>query len=388
MRLHNLYLANSGGGAMTIRVLNGMIRSVGPERLLPSYAGKELSLSFNNAIIFPGLINSHDHLDFNLFPQLGNKVYNNYVEWGKDIHQQNKVAINRVLRVPLELRAQWGIYKNLLNGVTTVINHGVPLAVKDELITVFQQFQSLHSVQLEKWWKYKVNRPFGKAFPLVVHVGEGTDNIARQEINGLMKWNLFKRKMIGVHGVAMNEKQAASFKALVWCPVSNYFLLGRTAAIDQLKHHTDIIFGTDSTLTGEWNLWEHLRLARCTKMAGDEELFNMLTTIPAAVWQLPDRGKITAHYRADIVVAGINNGTPLDSFFAVNPENILLVLHKGNIQLFDEELHGQLVAAGISLGQFTRIEINGRRKYVRGDLPGLMKEIRKYYPGADFNKIA
>ena len=36
-------------------------------------------IKFHNAIVFPGLINSHEHLDFNLFPQLGNKVYKNYV---------------------------------------------------------------------------------------------------------------------------------------------------------------------------------------------------------------------------------------------------------------------------------------------------------------------
>ena len=43
---------------------------------------------------FPGLINSHDHLDFNLFPQTGNRIYNNYTEWGRDIHEQNKEAIS------------------------------------------------------------------------------------------------------------------------------------------------------------------------------------------------------------------------------------------------------------------------------------------------------
>src|SRR5579863_7251811 len=87
----------------------------------------EPAINFGNAIVFPGIINSHDHLDFNSFPQLGNRIYNNYVEWGEDIHHQNKNVINSVLKIPEELRIQWGIYKNLLNGITTVVNHGPKL---------------------------------------------------------------------------------------------------------------------------------------------------------------------------------------------------------------------------------------------------------------------
>src|ERR1700759_4396699 len=86
-------------------------------------------ISFSDAIAFPGLINSHDHLDFNLFPKLGNKLHDNYVEWSNYIHTHYSGVINRVLQIPRELRVQWGVYKNLLNGITTVVNHGPLLKV-------------------------------------------------------------------------------------------------------------------------------------------------------------------------------------------------------------------------------------------------------------------
>src|SRR5271165_1663000 len=57
-------------------------------------------LTFDNAIIFPGLINSHDHLDFNLFPQLGNRIYSSYTEWGEQIHLNHKIEIENVLKIP------------------------------------------------------------------------------------------------------------------------------------------------------------------------------------------------------------------------------------------------------------------------------------------------
>src|SRR5450432_867507 len=189
------------------------------------------SLSFDGAIVFPGLINSHDHLDFNLFPPLANRVYKNYGEWGPDIHRQNRQEIDAVLKIPQALRTQWGIYKNLLNGVTTVVNHGERLVTNlsssgqgDELIRVFQDCHCLHSVGFEKNWKWKLNRPFTGTIPFVLHVGEGTDREAEQEIDRLIRWNLFSKPLIGIHGVAMREDQAKGFRALVWCPVTNFFL--------------------------------------------------------------------------------------------------------------------------------------------------------------------
>src|ERR1700690_697652 len=107
-----------------IIITEGKINSVSKhEDSLVDNLGSQ-TIKFHDAIIFPGLINSHDHLDFNLFPQLGNRIYNNYIEWGEDIHLQNKKAIDSILKIPQELRIQWGIYKNLLNGITTVVNHG------------------------------------------------------------------------------------------------------------------------------------------------------------------------------------------------------------------------------------------------------------------------
>src|SRR4051812_582911 len=89
----------------------------------------DLQLVFNNAVAFPGLINSHDHLDFNLFPQLGDRIYANYTEWGNYIHQKYQKEIEAVLHIPIALRTQWGLYKNLLGGVTTVVNHGDKLDI-------------------------------------------------------------------------------------------------------------------------------------------------------------------------------------------------------------------------------------------------------------------
>src|ERR1700722_8879947 len=64
-------------------------------------------LSFEHAVVLPGLINSHEHLDFNLFPMLGNRAYADYMEWGQDIHLRHTDRISRVLAIPQPLRTRW-----------------------------------------------------------------------------------------------------------------------------------------------------------------------------------------------------------------------------------------------------------------------------------------
>jgi cytosine/adenosine deaminase-related metal-dependent hydrolase len=368
-----------------IQVTNGNITAVNnTEEHSISSKRNESQIDFSGAIAFPCLTNSHDHLDFNLFPQTANRIYSNYAEWGRDIHLKNKKSIDVVLRIPEHLRTQWGLYKNLLAGVTTVVNHGKKLSIADEIITVLQNNRCLHSIEFEKGWKLKLNGVFIQSHPFVIHVGEGTDKSAKKEIDELIKWNLFRRKIVGVHGVAMTEKQAGAFEALVWCPVSNFFLLDNTAAIDELKAKTTILFGTDSTLTASWNLWEHLRVARDTLLLTDAELFESLTRAPAVLWKQKDHSSIAVSQQADLVVANANNKTGYDAFYSINPEDIQLILHKGEILLFDEQIKSRLSVADLSTRGFSKVCMKGKVKFVYGDITGLINEILSYYPKAVF----
>jgi cytosine/adenosine deaminase-related metal-dependent hydrolase len=372
-------------GAVGLLIEKGKITAVYDPSQIPATDRSGIFLSLPGALVFPGLINSHDHLDFNLFPPLRNRIYHNYTAWGWDIHAHNKAEIQSVLNIPIALRTRWGLYKNLLSGFTTVVNHGEKLATGKELITVFQDCHTLHSVGFERNWRWKLNR-LSADLPVVLHVGEGTDAAARREIDQLIRWNFFRRPLIGVHGVAMNERQAAHFKALVWCPDSNYFLLGKTAPVRHLKEHVTMLFGTDSTLTAGWNNWDQVRLARKEGAVTDGELLEMLTIGATKVWGLNSCGEIAVGQRADLVIAQPPSpeGRTMQSFYSLNPGDMLLVMHKGNIRLFDGSLLAGLMAGGFDPEGYFPVDVDGKRKYVEGDLPGLMKDIRRYHPGAVF----
>jgi cytosine/adenosine deaminase-related metal-dependent hydrolase len=386
MIIQNVYIVGHDEKSKDIQISNSTIFDINDHnsKLTESYI--KPPLIFDRAIAFPGLINSHDHLDFNLYPALGHKKYRSYLEWSRDIHVRDQKLIQAIKKIPVSLRLRWGIYKNLIAGVTTVMHHGRHYeSLNNALIDIIPKCQSFHSVKLEKWWRWRLNLPLKhladyNRCPVVIHIGEGTNKESQYEIDELLYWNFFRRKLIGVHALAMNESQANFFEALVWCPVSNLFLFSETAKINLLKKHTKILLGTDSTLTADWNIWTHLRLARELKMLSDETLFNSITQTAASVWRLKDSGSIKKGNRVDLVIANRKSQNIWDSFYSTTCEDILLVLKKGRILLFDAAINKQLATLVQDSGSFSRVNINGREKYVLGDIKALIHSIQEHYP--------
>jgi len=330
-------------------------------------------IRFQSAVALPGLINSHDHLEFNLFPLLANRVYNNYTEWARDIQLFAKKQIEAVLKIPEDIRIEWGCYKNLLNGFTTVVNHGKRVEIGNSPIHVLQSCTSLHSTTFEKFWKLKLNYPFNRRRMVAMHIGEGRDEMAAAEIDTVTRWNRLHKKIIAIHGIAMSNKQAEDFEGLVWCPASNYKLIGETANIEELADILPVAFGTDSTLSAEWNAWTHFRLALGEPVMTEDFLLDILTSRPSALWRLTGKGMMAENALADLVIM-----EQKPNLFENNPENILMVIQNGKIRLFDESLISQ-----VELPYFKRISIKNRVKFVEGDLPGLINKIRSYHPSID-----
>jgi cytosine/adenosine deaminase-related metal-dependent hydrolase len=182
--------------------------------------------------------------------------------------------------------------------------------------------------------------------------------------------------MIAVHGVAMNVQQAKAFRALIWCPESNFFLLNKTAEIDVLKQHTKILFGTDSTLSASWNFWHQLRFARSLSLLTNDELYKSCTTVAADVWRLKNTATIEEGNIADIVIAKRKNEVDIESFYLINPEDILLIIRHGKIKLFDKSLLAQL--SHLPLSSFSKVYVSSAVKYVFGNLTELVKAIRNH----------
>ncbi|HMS34968.1 MAG TPA: amidohydrolase family protein [Ignavibacteria bacterium] len=376
MILKNLYIAGKDNNKYDIRINNDIISEIYPSGN-PCPPNNDPAIDLNGFISFPGLINSHDHLEFNLYPRLGHKIYNDYVEWGNDIHVKDKEIIESIESIPVELRMRYGVIKNLLCGVTAVAHHGsYNSALNDSPVTVIKKGTCIHSVKLGGKWKINLNLPLSRE-PYVIHIGEGINQESKEEIEELIRWNLFGRKLTGIHAIAMTEQQSKNFSALIWCPDSNLFLFNRTADITSLKKFTKILFGTDSTLTSGWNIFNNLRTARKLNMLSDEELFNSVTKAPAEYWKLNKSGVISEGYKADIVISEKNSGSIYDSFYNTDPEGILLILKSGKFILYDQSMEDSLSVHKIQ-NNFQPIALNGKLKFINYNITGTLNSLGKY----------
>lgn len=384
MILKNLNIVGKDKNKYDVRIKDNIISDT-DRSVISDVTENEFTLDLKDCIAFPGLINSHDHLEFNLYPRLGHRKYNDYVEWGNDIHIKDKKFIDSVESVPVELRMKYGVIKNMISGVTAVAHHGKYNSVLDDSpVTIIIKGTCIHSVKLGGKWKIKLNLPINRE-PYVIHIGEGINSGSTEEINELIRWNLFNRKLIGIHGIAMTDEQSKKFTALVWCPDSNLFLFDKTADIRSLKNNTEILFGTDSTLTADGNVFENLRTARKLNYLSDEELFHSVTETAADVWGLIDHGRISKGYKADLVVALKKSEDLYQSFYDTNPEDILLILKDGKIILFDESLKADLNIEFGYTKNFSGISIKGILKYECYGVKEIVGQIKEYISDFDID---
>ena len=369
--LNNVSLLNNSGNCFCISILDGKINSISAEPVNSSENSN--IIIFKDALAFPGLFNAHDHLEFNLFPRLRSKIYRDYLEWGNDIQRLYSTEINAALNIPIELRMKFGMIKNLFNGITTVMQHGKISVIKsDQILNVFNSYNYLHSISLEKNWRIKLISMFNK-LPFVIHLGEGTGEVVEKEVNNLFKWNLFKRKVIAVHGISLSKNHADKLAALIWCPDSNLFLYDKTANVSELKNYLPVLFGSDSNLTSDPNFWNHIRLARSINALNDEELINSVTSLPGELLNVEDIGKIKKSYQADIVVVKKKRENNYDAFFNINPEDILLIIRSGKIVVFDESLEDECAYLN-----YRKFKIRGSVKFTDIEIVTILKMLEGY----------
>jgi len=369
--LNNTSILNNSGDHFCISILDGKIISVNAEPIYNSTNSH--IINFKDALAFPGLFNAHDHLEFNLFPRLRSKIYRDYLDWGKDIQRLFSTEINTVLNIPTELRMRFGMIKNLFNGITTVMHHGnSSIRKSNQIINVFDSYNYMHSVSLEKNWRIKLNLMFNK-LPFVIHLGEGTGETIEREVNKLFKWNLFKRKIIAVHGISLKSNQSEKLAALIWSPDSNLFLYNKTADIFELKNRIPILFGSDSNLTSDSNFWNHIRIARAINALNDEELINSITSLPGELFNIRDTGKVKVGCRADIVIVKKKSENNYDAFFNVNPEDILLIIRDGKIILFDESLEQEFAYLN-----YSKFKIRGSIKLTDKEIVTIINRLEDY----------
>ena len=309
-------------------------------------------VDLSGAFVLPGLINAHDHLELNHYGPLKRRDrYANATEWIDDLRPaiQDDPSIRAARSHPLKARLFIGALKNLLSGVTTVAHHN-PLyreIGRAFPIRVLRRFGWAHSFSLERQPVGARGEVGGEvrdrclstppSVPFIVHAGEGVDRAAAEELPRLEALGCLRPNTVLVHGVAITlpdwERILAGGASLVWCPASNEFLFGTTAAVRRLldaheEARFHVCLGSDSRISGSRDLLDELRAAaRFGVEAG--ELLKMVTEAPARILKLSDAGRIAAGRPADLLVLPSKEATPADALVNASRRHLALVAIAG-----------------------------------------------------------
>ena len=325
------------------------------------------SLDLSGYLVLPGLVNAHDHLEFNLYPRLGRGPYANAGDWARDVYHPEAPPISVQRRISKSTRLIWGGLKNLLCGVTTVCHHNpMEFAVFDRNfpVRVVKQFGWAHSIEYSPDLMERF-RATPAEWPFVIHLGEGTDENARREIFQFDEMGGLDDRAVLVHAVGLDSAGVDLAKqkgaSIVWCPSSNQFLLGRTLGRDVLQSGVPVALGSDSGLTAEGDLLDELRVAhRCG--VGAEELHRMVAEIPARMLRLDPRPHDYAVFR-DI------GASPAETLLeGAGPE---MVIVNGRVKLVSPSLADRV---GKACDRFSPLAVEGRGTVlVDADISGLYR---------------
>ncbi|MGA2534616.1 MAG: amidohydrolase family protein [Terracidiphilus sp.] len=354
-------------------------------RILSSLAGlsgvqsdcEQIDLS--GFLLLPGLVNAHDHLEFALFPRLGNPPYRNYIEWGDDIHNRFPEIIAKQRAVPKDLRLWWGGIRNLLCGVTTVSHHNPlwpELQREDFPIRVIQKYGWGHSLALGGDLR-QARAATHEGQPFIVHACEGIDEQARAELWGLERLGLLDESTVLVHGLAIDRGGVTLMRdrraSLIVCPSSNDFLFGRLPDLSLLSGVEQVALGNDSPLTAEGDLLDEIRFAACCCGVSASRAYQMVTAVPASILRLSDaEGCIRESGFADVIAVRDAGGSPAERLQTMSMADVEFVMIGGRVQLVSEALMERLPCSQ-SQG-LERSSIDGATRWLRAPVSTLLEK--------------
>jgi cytosine/adenosine deaminase-related metal-dependent hydrolase len=376
--------------ASGILVSGGIIESI----MEPGKSEKDLPIiNLHGLPVYPGLINSHDTLMATYHAYTGKNVP--YLNW---LAYDNELKSSELFRerMMLDLHELYllGAYKNILSGVTTVVDHipeFVRLPYQDILpISLLEDYAIAHSVcSYSLGWgeglKKEIARAKNEGIPFITHIAEGFDPESKASLKKLDEESGLDDHTVLVHGISLNSSDltliAEKGSHLVWCPTANLNIYKTSMPIhDVIDQGINLCIGTDSSMTGSTDIFAELRKARdyyfsvYGEKLGSEDLFHMVTTNASKAYQLDDRGFIMEGLRADLMVLeGPYPESPYDCLVEAKPEDIYLLTHRG------QPIYGNIMLQSffdMTGTEYEQISVNGKPKLIYKGIRSLLDSLK------------
>jgi cytosine/adenosine deaminase-related metal-dependent hydrolase len=348
-------------------------------RVSCSASADDPRISLQDHLIFPGLINAHDHLHRNAIPRFRHpSPFANSYAWIEAIQcHLCHPEVQRVQALPSVVRHWHGALKNLLSGVTTVAHHDpwhCFLEDPDFPVRVVSRYGWAHSLRLGELAGSEFSHQYGPPVkssydgtpadhPWIIHLAEGWDETAAGEFTELMEAGCVGPNTVLVHGVGLTEEDQHAITTrqagVVWCPSSNLRMLGRTLNPTILYGAGRLALGTDSRLTGSRDMLQEMRIAgRCSSLTS-RDLLRLVTTAPAHLLRMPGAGSLRPGAHADLLVLSDDCSDPYDRLLHTWRADIRAVVRNGLPLIADPDLGFWFELCGVPSRE---IRLDGRPK--------------------------
>ncbi|MEQ1515827.1 MAG: amidohydrolase family protein [Usitatibacteraceae bacterium] len=387
-------------------IADGKIMAIAKQGEVLPDAAKDAIVIETRGAIYPGMIDLHNHPDYGFYPLMPiKKKYRDRYEW-----RWYDEIYNKRITFPQELMTRayyfdlgleigrYGEYKALAGGTTSIqgggaINRGLapgnygtfqelpggspPLyGTYVNLVTARQEclVRNIENSRVESrvatsrvdigssakdWAAMQAERTKG---PLVVHLAEGASSRMASEFNAIRDSGLLGPELIAIHGVGLTEPQliemAKAGAKLVWSPLSNFMLYGKTANVEAAKRAgLSISLAPDWAPSGSKSALGELKVADLVNkhalksLFTDRELIAMVTRSPADAMGWSKRlGQISEGFLADLIVVDDKSADPYRNLIEAIEENIQMVVVRG------EPLYGDAALMQVARGALNDTE--------------------------------
>lgn len=332
-----------------------------------------------DGLIFPGLIDAHNHISWNSFPALmfNNFPYGHRDEWGEndpeyDAWRSKRSQVTghaRVLESQKKTISKFGEILQLMAGCVTIQGESSPFSIEINhpvmMLYNIEQFPSRIYANIFPWRMdsataaaVKRRVEGGAINSTLIHLCEGPDATSLAQFYTWKNFGLLTNATAIIHGTSLGSNELAQLAAvggkLLWSPMSNMKLYEATANAP-LAHQLGVVVGLspDWTPSGGANMLEELGYAwylNATLYSNyftAQQMVEMVTINNAIACGFADRyGKLAPGYSAGITVISSVTNDPYLSLIHARPKDVKLTIVNGTPRYGDPALMQALGVTG------------------------------------------